>query len=84
MVSPNLFYVGQEPLRILPPSHTNVYGDRHDDVHPTQLQARGLVRHHPCPSEEYGGEVASKAGLRRRWSRVCRSDTGNRVILLSL
>jgi len=32
------FRVGQEPLRILPPSHTNVDGDRHDDVHPTPLE----------------------------------------------
>ena len=46
---------------ILPPSHTNVHEDRHDDVHPTLLQVRGVVRHHPCPSEEHGGEVGGSS-----------------------
>ena len=51
--------VGQEPLRILPPSHMNVDGDR--DVHPTKLQVAGVARWHPCPSEEHGGAVGGSS-----------------------
>ncbi len=44
-------------MGILPPSNTNVHGDRDTtSIRLTKGQGRE-ARQHPCPSEEHGGEV---------------------------